>query len=134
MLQGVEGVAERARSLRQSMSLPEVLLWRVLRDRPDGLKFRRQHPSGGYIADFYCHAARLIVEVDGEVHGRGDRPQHDAVRDRWFAARGLTVLRLPATQVLTDLDAAVRAIVEAARVSRPCPHAAPEEQLTAGAA
>ncbi len=48
------------------MSLPEVLLWQVLRTRPSDLKFRRQHPSGAYVADFYCHEARLVIEVDGE--------------------------------------------------------------------
>jgi very-short-patch-repair endonuclease len=48
------------------MSLPEVLLWQALRARPGGWKFRRQHPSGPYVADFYCHEARLIVEVDGD--------------------------------------------------------------------
>ena len=111
MLQGQEGVAPRARDLRQTMSLPEVLLWRALRERPGGFKFRRQHPSGPYVADFYCHAARLIVEIDGEAHGRGDRPARDAARDAWFAARGLFTVRLAASDVLDDLDATARHLV-----------------------
>jgi very-short-patch-repair endonuclease len=86
------------------MSLPEVLLWQALRQRPDGLKFRRQHPSGPYVADFYCHEAQLVVEIDGEAHGRGNAPARDERRDAWFAQQGLNVLRIPAVAVLNDLD------------------------------
>jgi len=98
------------------MSLPEVLLWRELRTRPGGLKFRRQHPAGPYPADFFCHEARLVVEVDGESHERGDRPIRDAGRDAWFADRRLKVLRVPAAELLKDLQAVVTFIaVEAER-------------------
>ncbi|MGC6400659.1 endonuclease domain-containing protein [Sphingomonas sp. FW199] len=107
MLQGSAGINQRATALRREMSLPEVLLWQALRRRPAGLKFRRQHPSGPYVADFYCHQAKLIVEIDGEAHERGDRQARDASRDRWFAERGLTVIRYPACDVLNDLDAVV---------------------------
>jgi very-short-patch-repair endonuclease len=60
------------------MTLPEVLLWRELRKRPDGLKFRRQQAANSYVTDFYCHSARLAVEVDGEAHNRGNAPISDA--------------------------------------------------------
>ena len=76
----VAGGVKRARALRRAMSLPEVLLWQVLRTRPNGLKFRKQHPTGAYVLDFYCGDARLAIEVDGEAHGRGDRPRHDGRR------------------------------------------------------
>jgi very-short-patch-repair endonuclease len=57
---------ERARELRRQMSLPEIVLWQALRKaRLGGLRFRRQHPIGPYIVDFYCPAARLAIEVDG---------------------------------------------------------------------
>lgn len=111
MLQGSAGVAARARTLRQDMSVPEVALWTALRQRPGGLKFRRQHPSGPYVADFYCHAARLIVEVDGEAHGCGDRPQRDLRRDAWFAQRGFDVMRVRAADVLGNLDGVVRGVI-----------------------
>ncbi|WP_347233084.1 endonuclease domain-containing protein [Sphingomonas glacialis] len=62
------------------MSLPEVLLWQVLRTRPDGHRFRRQAPAGDYVLDFYCAPARLAIEVDGEAHSRGDRPARDGAR------------------------------------------------------
>ena len=54
-----------ARTLRRAMTRPEVLLWQVLRERPNGLRFRRQHPVGPFVLDFYCPAARLAIEVDG---------------------------------------------------------------------
>jgi very-short-patch-repair endonuclease len=103
------------------MSLPEVLLWQILRTRPGGLKFRRQHPSGPYIADFYCHEARLVVEIDGEGHNRGDRPARDAERDAWFEQRGLKLVRVPAVQLLTDVNATAEAIVALASPSTGAP-------------
>lgn len=96
------------------MSPAELRLWLALRTRPEGLKFRPQHPSGPYTADFYCHSARLIIEVDGQAHDYGDRPERDAAHDRWFEARGLRVLRIPAQLVFRDLDSAVRGILAAA--------------------
>ena len=111
MLQGTGETAQRAKSLRQAMSSPEIGLWLALRERPVGLKFRRQHPSGPYVADFYCHEARLVIEIDGSAHDCGDRPERDAVRDRWFAERGLRVFRVPARNVLADCDGVVRGIV-----------------------
>jgi very-short-patch-repair endonuclease len=115
MLQGPASTIARARKLRREMSLTEVLLWQVLRQRPEGLKFRKQHPSGPYSADFLCHAARLVVEVDGEAHDRGNRPERDAARDRWFKERRFDVLWIPAAEVLRDLEAVVRGIVARAQ-------------------
>jgi len=110
-LQGGEGSTQRAKADRKALSLPEVLLWTALKPRPDGFKFRKQHPSGPYFADFYCHEARMIVEVDGNAHDHGDRPERDAARDHWFALRGLDVMLIPAREVLRDCDAVVRGII-----------------------
>ncbi len=118
MLQGFGTIGEQAKTLRRTMSLPEVVLWQALRSRPGGFKFRRQHPSGRYVADFYCHEARLIVEVDGEAHERGNRPARDAERDRWFAERGFSITRLPAAYVMANPDGAVSAVVHAAEQCR----------------
>ncbi|HWD67619.1 MAG TPA: endonuclease domain-containing protein, partial [Caulobacteraceae bacterium] len=85
------------------MSLPEVILWQALRgERIASLRFRRQHPMGPYVADFYCPAARLVVEVDGQTHSHPDQASHDEARDRWMAAEGIRVLRVPAPYVLDD--------------------------------
>ena len=89
-----------ARRLRRDMTLPEVILWQALRKQANGLKFRRQHPSGVYILDFFCSDARLAIEVDGEAHNRGDRPARDEARDAWLRAAGVETLRIPASDVL----------------------------------
>jgi very-short-patch-repair endonuclease len=92
------------------MTLPEVLLWRELRKRPGGLRFRRQHPAGPYVLDFFCATANLAVEVDGEAHSRGDRPQRDVTRDTWLHGRGIQVIRIPAADVLKNLDGVLQAL------------------------
>lgn len=110
MLQGTGDTLRRSKQLRQEMSPAEIALWLALRGRPESLKFRRQHPSGPFTADFYCHEARLVVEVDGTAHDYGDRPVRDASRDRWFEARGIAVMRVTAHDVLKDCDAVVRGV------------------------
>jgi len=96
------------------MTLPEVLLWGQLKGRKlNGVQFRRQHPVGRYVLDFYCEAARLCVEVDGQGHDAADRPRRDAERDACLAGRGVRTVRLPASLVLSDMDAAVRTILAA---------------------
>jgi very-short-patch-repair endonuclease len=103
----------RAREQRRRPSLPEGLLWQVLRHRPGGFKFRRQHPFDWYVVDFYCPAARLVVEVDGQSHSMGDRPHHDARRDAWLQAQRVRVLRFAAADVMNDLESVVTAITVA---------------------
>lgn len=117
MLSGPRTTIRRARSLRRQLSLPEVLLWRVLRTRPDGLKFRRQQAAGPYVVDFYCHDVRLVVEIDGESHNRGDQPELDARRDEYLRRSGHRVVRIAARDVLKDLDAVLRHIIDVARRS-----------------
>ena len=105
----------RARELRRAPSPPEYRLWQILRQRPDGLKFRRQHPFGPYVLDFYCPARRLAVEIDGQSHGMGQRPGHDSRRDIWLREQGLEVIRFLASDVMNDLESVVTAILLAAR-------------------
>ena len=100
-----------ARRLRRTMSLPEVLLWQRLRGSPDGVSFRKQHPIDPYVADFYCSAARLIIEVDGEAHDRGARPERDETRTAFLAERGYRMLRIAAGDVLKDPDGVADSIV-----------------------
>ena len=97
------------------MSPPEASLWQALRRRPDGLKFRRQHPFECYTADFYCASAKLVVEIDGVSHGMGDNPERDCRRDAWMRGQGLLVLRFSAEDVMKDPGSVVTAIVAAAR-------------------
>jgi very-short-patch-repair endonuclease len=85
------------------MSPPEAYLWQFLRKRPDGLKFRRQHPFERCTSDFYCAAAKLVVEVDGDGHDMGDNPSADLRRDAWLRAQGLDVPRFNAADVMKDV-------------------------------
>jgi len=88
------------------------------RKAADGLRFRRQHPIGPYILDFYCDSAKLAVEVDGYVHATGDRPRRDARRDDWLAQRGIRTLRITPQDVRDELDGVAGLIVVAARTKR----------------
>ena len=107
---------ERARALRQRMTLPEVLLWQKLRGRGlDGLRFRRQHPLGPFIVDFYCDEAKLAVEVDGATHDAADRPDRDVRRGRWLTGLGVRTLRINAREVLQNMDDVLRSIWASAR-------------------
>jgi very-short-patch-repair endonuclease len=106
-------MVERARSLRRAKTAPEVHLWQWLRTRPGGYKFRHQHPAGPYVFDFYCATVRLVIEVDGEAHSRGDRPERDDARDAWCAEQGMRVMRIAALDVMRDLDAVSRGIMSA---------------------
>ena len=102
---------KRARSLRREMSFPEVLLWQALRQRPDGLKFRRQFPIGRMTADFACLEKRLVIEVDGEFHGLDGQARSDVARDRFLKSEGYEVMRIAARDVLKDLDTVISGIV-----------------------
>jgi len=111
-MDGSRVTKDRARTLRREMSLPEVLLWKAIKGRRlSGLHFRKQHPLGPYVLDFYCDAERLAIEVDGSSHSGGDRPERDERRDAWLSAQGIATLRLPARLILRDVDDAVRTIV-----------------------
>jgi len=114
MLHGPKSTQRKAKTLRDNLSLPEVLLWQALRTRPGGLKFRRQHPTGRYVLDFFCANLRLAVEIDGEAHDRMDRPNHDQGRDVWLGAHGVRVLRIAATDVLTNLEGVTQHILAVA--------------------
>lgn len=84
------------------MSLPEVLLWRHLRGSPSGVKFRRQHPVGPFVIDFYAPSAKVGIEIDGIAHDMGQRPDQDRERDAWLADQGIRIVRIAATDVLDD--------------------------------
>lgn len=99
----------RARNLRHTSTPPEQLLWTALRNgQIGGLKFRRQHPIGPYVVDFYCHRVGLVVEVDGMSHENKMLP--DSERTKYLEDQGLRVLRITNNDVMRDLDAVARQI------------------------
>ncbi len=123
MLRASARTVHRARALRRTTTLPEILLWRALQQRPGGLKFRKQHPAGLLVLDFYCAEAKLCVEVDGEAHDRGDQPAFDANRDAWLDLHAVQTLRIKVADVLTNLDGVVTHIVAISRTR--CPSVTP---------
>jgi very-short-patch-repair endonuclease len=105
------------------MSLPERLLWGALRRKQIGLRFRRQHPAGPFVLDFYCDSIKLCVEVDDLSHDFS--AGRDAARDRWLAAQGVRTLRVSAQEVLRNLNGVVEYIVAEVR--------APSDELRSSA-
>ena len=105
------GDLSKARELRQQMSLPEILLWNLLRKSPDGVHFRRQERRGDFILDFYCAKAKVCIEVDGIAHNMGTRPERDEKRDAWLREQEIEVLRIPATDVLRTPEEIAEALV-----------------------
>jgi len=106
---------ELARRLRRDMSLPERILWRHLKGKPCGLKFRKQHPVGAYVIDFYCAAAKLGIEIDGIAHDTGTRPARDCERDAAMAARGIALVHIPAGEVLSRPEEVAASILTTCR-------------------
>jgi very-short-patch-repair endonuclease len=103
---------ERAREFRRAMTAEESILWEALRQgRLGGVRFRRQQVIDGFIADFYCHQAGLVIEVDGGQHR--EQAGYDAERDRILALHGLRVLRVSNDEVRARLPSVLRRIAAA---------------------
>ena len=113
-----------ARRLRREMTLPEGLLWRELRGKRTGLKFRRQFPVLDYVADFACAEVRLLIEIDGIAHDLGDRPERDVRRDMILTERGWRVVRIAAGDILKDAGTVAQSIASLAGSLRPLHHPA----------
>ena len=101
---GVSSIThQRARELRRSLTPAEQILWEVLKNRQlEGYKFRRQHPICRYIADFYCHELRLVIELDGGVHEEIDQQEHDSNRDLVIREFSVRILRFKNQEVIND--------------------------------
>jgi very-short-patch-repair endonuclease len=105
------------------MTLAEKLLWERLRaNQLDGLRWRRQQVIDGFIVDFYCHAASLIVELDGAVHR--NQAEYDTARDKALVARNLLILRFTNTEVETSMSS-VLAHIRVICQERTAPHLSP---------
>ncbi|MGB9722714.1 MAG: endonuclease domain-containing protein [Chloroflexia bacterium] len=117
-----EHMLRLCREFRQEATSAEDMLWECLRGRRlQGLKFRRQHPIGRYIADFYCHQGRLVVEVEGAIHNRPEQAEYDAHRFQMLEAQGFTVLRFRNEEVLNDIEGVLDRILAALFPSPPYP-------------
>ena len=112
MITGPRDTVKRARQLRSEMSVPERILWRHLRGRPRGLKFRRQHPAGTYIIDFYCARLRLAIEVDGWTHDSAETMKRDQAKSAFLRWQGIATTRIPAAAVMDDIEATITRLLD----------------------
>src|SRR5215469_6727497 len=114
------GAVARARTLRRDMTEAERRLWQMLRSRQtEGYRFRRQVPIGGFIADFVCHPARLIVEIDGGQHDSSS--EAETSRTRFLEAEGYRVLRFWNNEVLDNREGVRGAIADTLHHATPTP-------------
>jgi very-short-patch-repair endonuclease len=106
---------EYSRELRQVSTEAERLLWSELRNRKlNGLKFRRQHPIDKYIADFYCHERKLVIELDGEVHNIKENKDYDEARTVELEAQVITVIRFSNDEIINKIETVLQKIKETA--------------------
>ncbi|MCR9179371.1 MAG: endonuclease domain-containing protein [Erythrobacteraceae bacterium] len=112
MIRGQSNTVKLARKLRAEMTPPEIALWQALRTRPGGHKFRRQHPAGIYVLDFFCTKARLAIEIDGKAHDSAGVIAKDAARSQFLHQQGIATTRIPAKLVLEDIEAVVQRLVQ----------------------
>lgn len=112
MIRGQSTTVKLARKLRADMTPPEIALWQALRQRPGGHKFRRQHPAGIYVLDFFCAKARLAIEVDGRAHDSAAVIAKDLGRSRFLRDQDIATTRVPAKLVLEDIEAVVQRLVQ----------------------
>ena len=101
---------ERAKYLRNHLTNAEMKLWGYLRARPMGYKFRRQHPIGIYIVDFYCHACKLVIEADGSIHNKQDVKEADHERQVSLENDGLQVIRFTNNDILNNTEHVIEQI------------------------
>ena len=95
----------KAQFLRRNETIAEKLLWDKLRNNQlEGLKFRRQHPVNIYIADFYCHKFKLIIELDGDYHNQEEQKQKDEVRTEVLRLNDLKIIRFKNEEVEQDIN------------------------------
>ncbi len=95
---------EKRRYLRKNMTEPEIKLWQYLRNEQLGVKFRRQHSIGEYIADFYCTKLKLVIEIDGGSHFNDEAIEYDSIRTNFFKSLGIEVIRFNNDEVMTNIE------------------------------
>ncbi len=120
MLHQRKGQIDRARALRSERTNAEALLWLKLRNRQlNGIKFRRQHPLGPYVADFASTEATLVIELDGGQHA--DTTEQDKVRSHHLKSLGYDVIRFWNPEVMANLEGVVETILAHLQIPSPSP-------------
>jgi len=103
---------EHAKQMRKNPTEAEDILWHRLKNKQvAGLKFRRQHPVDRFIADFYCHERKLVIELDGDIHAQNEQRDLDKGRTETLNEFGITVLRFKNEEILNDVEEVIKKIL-----------------------
>jgi cyclase len=105
-------IFERAKALRKNMTVAETVLWQELKSGINGFKFRRQHPLFVFIADFYCHKAKLVIELDGSIHNLKEVKEYDEERQKCIEEQNIKVIRFTNYQVMNELQTVIKTITD----------------------
>jgi len=106
-------IFEKAKMLRKNMTESEKKLWEFLRGRKVlGLRFRAQHPIDIFIADFYCHPLKMVIEVDGGIHNSKDQIEYDIGREAELNEWGIKVIRFSNEEIENDINMVKNQLVE----------------------
>jgi|SRR5690606_7274826 len=111
----------RRQALRANLTEPEHRLWQALRGRQLGVKFRRQHGIGPYIADFYCPERSMVIELDGDSHFNTEAMAYDQERDLFMTSNNLQVIRFTNSQIMQELQEVLE-VVRHALETQECIH------------
>ena len=104
-------IFSNAKNLRENMTNAELIFWnRVKNKQFHGLKFRRQHPIHKYIADFYCHKLKLIIEIDGDYHNTSEQKNYDILRTKDLNFQGIKILRFKNDEVENEIEEVLKTI------------------------
>ena len=104
-------IFERAKAMREQMTTAEKSVWHLLSSKKMcGLRFKAQHPIDIFIADFYCHALKLVIEIDGEIHHSNDQKEYDINREAELERFGIKVIRFTNMEVEQDIEKVRREI------------------------
>ncbi len=110
-------IFENAKRLRNTMTDAETVLWMHVRGGIKRCKFRRQHPIGQFIADFYCHKAKLIIEVDGSIHNLPDVKKVDKEKEEYLEQKGYMIIRFTNKEVMVKIEDVLEKITQAVNIN-----------------
>jgi very-short-patch-repair endonuclease len=103
-------IFERAKNLRNSLTPAEEILWKYLSHKKLGVRFQKQHPINSFIADFYCHELKLVIEIDGDIHDLVEAKDYDIGRTGEMNKFGITVIRFRNQEVFNAFDEVIERI------------------------
>ena len=105
-----QAIFRRAEELRKNQTEDEKLLWVYLKSKQLGVRFKRQHPIWMYIADFYCHEIKLVIEIDGSVHKIKEVIENDIIRQEDITSFGIKVIRFTNQEIRTNVTGVIERI------------------------